>query len=140
MIHLEVVGGFQEHDGFTQQWWDHHSRYFLDNRVFLEAIHDGGVVARVELDQKVDPGHYVGAPPLGDYLLEIQFIEVHAAHRLRGLGTAVVEALARDYPSRRLVAFSEGADGFWASLGWTRHLHRSDREPSPRYRPLYVQV
>lgn len=96
-------------------------------------------IARIELDQKVAPADYVGVPPLGVSPLEIQLIEVRGDLRCKGIGRKIVGALASKYPDRRLVAFSEGADGFWASLDWSRHLHRTDREPNPRYRPLYVQ-
>lgn len=140
-MQLEIVCGFDEsYEGFNERWWDHRGRHYFDNAVFLTVRDSVDEIARIELDQEVDPGEYVGARRLaGPPLLEIQFIEVRADLRCRGLGSAIVEALANLYPDRRLVAFSEDADGFWSSLGWARHLHRSDQEPNPRYRPLYVQ-
>jgi len=68
--------------------------------------------------------------------LEIQLIEVSGTHCRRGIGTAVVRAVAATHPTRRLVAFSEEADAFWASLGWDRFQH----ETEPKYwRSLFVQ-
>jgi hypothetical protein len=63
---------------------------------------------------------------------------VHNHHRGRGIGHAVIDLLHNRYPDRQLVAFSEGADGFWSSLGWLRHLHADPEEASLR-RPLFIQ-
>lgn len=59
---------------------------------------------------------------MGRQALQIEMIEVHAEHRLRGIGTSAVSALIEAFPDRRLVAFSE-AHGFWASLKWDRFEH-----------------
>ena len=52
----------------------------------------------------------------------------HGPHALlaemEGIGSAVVRLLQDDHPGRRLVAFSEGAEGFWSSVGWDRYEHR----------------
>jgi hypothetical protein len=50
--------------------------------------------------------------------LEIQFFEVAVEARGRRVGTRVIQQFARRHPDRRLLAFSERADRFWASLGW----------------------
>lgn len=136
---LRLVSGFQTSEGFNERWWDHQGRHYFDNARFLAAFVDTEEVARIELDEKVDPVEYVRDSLLGNDLLEIQLIEVRGELRCSGLGTKVVAALAAKFPNRRLVAFSEDADGFWASLGWSRHLHQTDCEPNPRYRPLYMQ-
>jgi hypothetical protein len=48
----------------------------------------------------------------------------------------MVKELERRFPNRRLLAFSEEADGFWTSLGWERF----DHPDGPRfYRPLFIQ-
>lgn len=98
-------------------------------------MEDDVEVARVEID---DPGGinpaYTGVPDLDPERLEIQFIEVaDAAHR-RGVGTHVVYALQERHPDRRLFAYSEEADDFWASLGWERFDH-----PNGINRPLFIQ-
>jgi hypothetical protein len=80
--------------------------------------------------------HYAGTPSLGERALEIQFIEVKDEQSRLGIGTEVVESLIALHPNRRMVAFSEGADGFWSSLGWKRHEHATEPQ---FYRPLFIQ-
>lgn len=75
-------------------------------------------------------------PTIGPERLEIQYIEVATAARERGVGTDVVEALAERHPDRRLLAHSEGADGFWASLGWDGLDHPEGQQ---FHRPLFIQ-
>ena len=67
-----------------------------------------------------------------------QFIEVAIAARGRGGGTRVVRGLAERHPGRRLLAYSEGADGFWASLGWERFDHPEGRPEF--HRALFIQA
>jgi hypothetical protein len=43
--------------------------------------------------------------------------------RGRGVGTQVVQGLRKRQRGSRLLAYSERADGFWASLGWERFDH-----------------
>lgn len=43
--------------------------------------------------------------------------------RGRGVGTQVVQGLGKRQRGNRLLAYSERADGFWASLGWERFDH-----------------
>ncbi|WP_433615413.1 hypothetical protein ACQP2P_11505 [Dactylosporangium sp. CA-139114] len=124
--------------GFNRQWWYNDPVRVGSTSVFLRALENDDEVARVELDQKVKIDHYAEVPSLGSNALAIQFIEVHNNHRLRGIGRGVIDLLRNRYPDRRLVAFSEGADGFWSSLGWRRHLHK-DPETAWRARPLFIQ-
>jgi ribosomal protein S18 acetylase RimI-like enzyme len=93
-------------------------------------------VVRVELDESVEPDAYPDAACLEGRPLEIQFLEVANDSRQQGLGTAMVTAIADRFPNRVLMAFSEGADAFWESMGWSRYDHP---EGWPHYRPLYVQ-
>ena len=130
---------FDDTDGFTTHWWNRLQRTGSTDYVHLSVVDGDTEVARVELDNGVHIDAYRNLPILVASPLEIQFIEVRASHRLRGLGRAVVELLAREHPDRTLLAFSEEADGFWDSLGWTRHIHEEDNEPDPRHRPLYIQ-
>lgn len=97
--------------GFTLVWW-HRTVRPGSQSTFFRALEDGDEVARVHLDNKVGIDHYAGVPELGSAGLEIQFIEVHDDHRMRGVGSAVIDCLYDRYPGRRLVAFSEDADGF----------------------------
>lgn len=124
--------------GFTLTWWYRRPVYPDSRSTFLRGLEAGDEVARIELDDGVGINHYAGVPHLGSTGLEGQFIEVHADHRLRGIGHAVIDSLYERYPDRRLVAVSEDADGFWSSLGWDRHVH-ADPEQARFYRPLYIQ-
>jgi GNAT superfamily N-acetyltransferase len=94
------------------------------------------LVGRVEFDNKVGLRHYGVDPQIDSRALEIQFIEVSNQHRRQGIGTQIVREIETWHPERTLVAFSEEADDFWASLGW----HRYDHPSEPRwYRTLFVQ-
>lgn len=124
---------FADNPSFTRHWW-HRLPPLIAQSWYLRFDDPSGVeVARVELDDEVSFAHYEGTPDLGREALEIQFFEVSARHRRRGVGTSVIEHLTMAHSSRRLVAFSEDADPFWASLGWERHDHQ-DRG----YRPLFI--
>lgn len=115
-------------------WWD---QQLWDEPWFVQVLHNGVEVARVELD---DPGginpSYEGVPELGDERLGIQFIEVSTAAQGRGIGTEVVRRLADRHRDRRLFAYSEEADRFWASVGWDPFY---DPRPGPVGRTLFVQ-
>ncbi|NHP16269.1 hypothetical protein G8767_22170 [Rhodococcus sp. IC4_135] len=89
----------------------------------------------MQLDNSVSFGHYENTPSLGEKALEIQFIEVASPYRRKGIATEVVLAVAEIQPDRTLVAFSEDADEFWASLGWSRYDHS---EGARSYRPLFI--
>jgi GNAT superfamily N-acetyltransferase len=120
--------------GFTYEWW--HRLWDLGHRYSLWSVVDGDVeVARIALDQEVHYDHYNGVPHLGPNVLEVNFFEVSAALRRQGLGRAALELVAERNPGRRLVAFSEEADAFWAGLGWTRYDHP---DGFPWYRPFFV--
>jgi GNAT superfamily N-acetyltransferase len=106
------------------------------SRHYIEARLHGIEVARVELDETVDPSQYVGVPPLGGQALEIQLIEVARSHRRRGIATELVGHISLLHSGRRLVAFSRGADEFWTALGWRRYDHP---EGPAYYRPLFVR-
>ncbi len=125
---------FANDDNFTDHWW--HRLWDLGSRYSLwSAWLEDAEVARVELDQEVAYDHYERVPDLGPDVLEIDFFEVSARCRGQGLGRLVVELIADRFPGRRLVAFSEEADGFWSGLGWTRYDHPRG---FPAYRPFFV--
>jgi GNAT superfamily N-acetyltransferase len=122
----------------NDRWWDEPRYYSVSEPWFVQVMEDGIEIARVEFD---DPGginpRYVGVPKLDGERLEIQFIEVATAATRRGIGTRVVSGLADLHHERRLFAYSEEADEFWASLGWQRFDHR-DGQPQ-FHRALFVQ-
>ena len=125
---------FEPNQMFNPDWWDR-PRYNHRDPHCIAVFLDGTEVARVELDHHFRGSRHAGAPRLGDLALEIQFIEVAASHRRRGIGSEVVRLLVERYPHRRLLAMSEDADGFWESLGWGRYDHRQGPQ---WYRPLFV--
>jgi hypothetical protein len=115
-------------------WWN---RQLGDDTWFVQVLEGDAEVARVEFD---DPGDinpsYADVPELGDERLEIQFIEVASAACGRRIGAQVVRSLADRNPDRRLFAYSEGADRFWASVGWEPFY---DPGPGPVGRTLFIQ-
>lgn len=126
---------FEPSDQFNGDWWDQ-PPYMADDPLYVQVLLDGTEVARVELDEDFSGSRHVGAPTLGHQALEIQSIEVAESHRRQGIGAEVVARLAAAYSGRRLLALSEGADDFWASLGWDRY----DYSDGPlKYRPLFIQ-
>ncbi len=125
-------------NGFNLDWW-HNGPVYPDARsTFLRIVDEVTEVCRVHLSHSASIDHYADVPVFGATCLEIAFIEVRAGLRRRGIGGAVIELLAERYSDRRMVAFSEGADGFWAGLGWSRHLP-ADPEDVPFFRPLFIQ-
>lgn len=114
-------------------WWN---RQLGGKSWFTQVLANGVEVARVEFD---DPGginpNYEGVPELGDERLEIQFIEVSTAARGRGIGTQAVHLLEDRHRDRRLFAYSEEADHFWASVGWVPFY---DPGPGPVGRTLFI--
>lgn len=130
-----VWTAFDLDDEFNGEWWDS-PPYLQDDPLYVQVLLDDTEVARVELDEGFEGSVHVGAPKLGQQALEIQFLEVAQSHRRLGIGAEVVRRLADLYPSRRLLALSEGADEFWASLGWDRYDYSNGPH---QYRPLFVQ-
>ncbi|OBG41235.1 hypothetical protein [Mycolicibacter heraklionensis] len=114
-------------------WWNPHL-YGSDDPWYVQVLEDGIEVARVELQVDVDIEHYVNVPAIGSERLEIAFIEVTTSEYGRGVGAQAVRALERLHRDRRLLAYSEEADGFWASFGWERFDH-----PDGDWRPLFIQ-
>jgi GNAT superfamily N-acetyltransferase len=126
---------FEPSHGFDAfDWWDR-LPYWNDKPWYIQILRDESEVGRVELDEKVGLRHYGVDRHLEAKALEIQFIEVSADCRRQGIATQIVRELERRHPERTLVAFSEQADDFWASLGWRRYDHPTEAQ---FYRPLFV--
>lgn len=119
-----------------EHWWDGRANG-VSAPWFIQVLEDGTEVARVEFD---DPGgvnpEYANVPQLGGERLEIQYIEVATGARCSKIGTRAVRALEDQHPGRRLFAYSENADRFWASLGWEPFY---DSRPGPPGRTLFIQ-
>ncbi|CPR69922.1 GNAT family N-acetyltransferase [Mycobacteroides abscessus] len=114
-------------------WWNPHN-FGTEDPWYVQVLEHGVEVARVELKEDVDIDHYANVPAVGSERLEIAFIEVATAECGRGIGTQVMRELERRHPGRRLLAYSEEADGFWASLGWEPFHH-----PEGDWRTLFIQ-
>lgn len=125
---------FSPSDQFTPDWWESRRTFHRSSRLlsFWQADQE---VARVELEGRARYEPYDAAPGVMG-TIEIFFFEVARSRRQRGIGKAVITGLLEHTEALRLVAFSEAADGFWASLGWERHDHP---DGWPRFRPLFVQ-
>ncbi|WP_020105065.1 GNAT family N-acetyltransferase [Nocardia sp. 348MFTsu5.1] len=113
---------FGNDEGFTRAWWSDRTWHQDPDPWCLEVQQDGVEVARVELDNTDDVPYDV-ASWLGAEALEIVFIEVAEPFRRKGIASEAVQAIAALYLDRTLVAFSEGGDDFWSSLGWDRFDH-----------------
>lgn len=114
-------------------WWNP-LLYDTEHPWYVQVLETGAEVARIELNEDVDIEHYANVPAIGSERLEIAFIEVATTECGRGIGTQAVQALERRHHGRRLLAYSEEADGFWASLGWEPFHH-----PDGDKRILFIQ-
>lgn len=131
---MHVWQPFVEDTNFNQDWWD--DTWDLDEQHSLWSVEqDGKEVARLVLLPTVDYQHYAHVPDLGPHLLEVDFFEVARPARHQGVGAATMRLLTVHFPGRRLLAFSEEADGFWSSLGWDRYDHPDGLD---LHRPLFV--
>lgn len=125
---------YAEDGAFNHSWWAR--LWSLDDRYSLWSVLQGDVeVARIQLDEEVQYDHYADVPDLGSEVMEVDFFEVSGQFRRAGLGSRSMDLVSQHFRNRRLLAFSEEADGFWATLGWSRYDHR---EGFPAYRPLFV--
>ena len=125
---------FVHNPQFVEPWWDRAGS--SGNPHYILATDGADEVARIELQYPHRVGTiYRGVPDLGPKAMNLQLIEVALNFRSKGVGTRVVRKLASSYPAYRLLAMSEGADAFWASLGWSRY---DANRPRHSYRPLFV--
>lgn len=126
---------FSESDDFTDVWWEDTIYGFEPSQHFYSVYDGQNEVVRVETEIQdiLNEEYEVSAHP-GPYAV-IHFFEVSEDHHRKGYGTEAVQLIADRYEAMPLVAFSEGADDFWASLGWTRYEHKTEPDHS---RPMYV--
>ena len=103
------------------RWWDE-VRELDDDPWYVQVLGGRTEVARIKLGDSIEIDHYAGVPNVGPEGLEIEFFEVATEARAKGVGTQVIQLFARRHPDRRLLAYSERADGFWASLGWSSFM------------------
>ncbi len=126
---------FRSSDQFDDRWWPGRQIGSIDRNRYISVWKGNAEVARAHLDITTRVSEDFGLPNRDERFVEFVFLEVARDQRCVGLGTEVVGLIAALYPRRAFAAFSEGADGFWSSLGWARFEHL---EHARRYRPIYV--
>lgn len=118
-----------------EDWWRRLPNVDAHQHPLYSARMDRTEVARVQLEKGLNFEHYRCAGLHHAGTLGIARIEVDSTLRTRGIGKAVVAAIATKFPHARLVAFSAGADGFWGdALQWERY----DPEDGPGQGPMFV--
>ncbi|MDO4144099.1 GNAT family N-acetyltransferase [Clavibacter michiganensis] len=122
-------------DGYTDSWWDSRSRVRDAHHDWFVFSEDGTEVARAEADAAARiESEYIDLTTPRD-VVDVVFFEVRSGHRGRGVGHAAAALLVDEYRGRDLIAFSEEADGFWTSAGWTLYPRV---DGSRLYRPLFL--
>lgn len=130
-----VYKPFSESDDFTEGWWDDAIHGFEPNQHFYAFFDGQHEVMRVEIEvQDILNPEYEQPQHPGPYAV-IHFFEVSEDHRRKGYGTDAVQQIVDCYRGMPLVAFSQDADEFWASLGWERYEHAAEPE---NHRPMFV--
>lgn len=104
----------------------------------LYEVHDGSGddVALVELDTNSSRDYWEDSnyslPPRGPRRPGDPVHRRPVPYRECGVGIAIIDWGADQYPDRQLIAPSEGTDRFWKSLRWTCVSHPE------HHRPMYV--
>ena len=129
---------FQVVEGFDDRWW--HGRAgrvgedSLEGREYIQFLADGMEVGRAEVAGWQLSDSYFGID--SEVLTkEIWFFEIRRDLRRQHYGAEFARHLICHYTGFPLAAFSEGADKFWAGIGW-HYYPRKDGDP--HYRKLYV--
>lgn len=103
------------------RWWNEVDELHPDPW-FVQVLDGPTEVARIRLGDVIEIDHYAEVPDIGPEGLEIEFFEVATEARGKGVGKHVIYQFARRHRDRRLLAYSERADRFWASLGWSSFM------------------
>lgn len=130
---------FERSADFREGWWDNVPRaYDNGDMEFLSFRIADSEVARARISLNKQPGSDYGVPWLASGYAELERLEVASRYRQprTGIGTRAIQAVIDRHRDVGLLAYSEGADGFWDTLGWHRFEH-PDGMPSGR--PLYVR-
>jgi hypothetical protein len=126
---------FEESPEFDDRWWTGVTRGPEPGEHYAGRCRKVEVVrAKLKLSTRISEAFRDVLTPRQGFV-EIVFFEVATSQRRRGFGRAAVNELVGLHPGRSIAAFSEGADLFWASLGWARFEHE---EGTVHHRPLYV--
>lgn len=119
---------FQDHPGFTSQWWIGEAKGPL---VFCSFAEDTlGEVARAQLrpHSAVGVAYPAWSRPLAGST-EIDLLEVRVDLQERGIGRAAVDLLIAGFPAPAVaLSLDSRSDGFWRSIGWTPYEHEDAAE------------
>lgn len=126
-------------EGFNDQWW--HGRAgpvgdtTLGGTIYVQFLKDDLEIGRAELTPWKLSASYVG---LNKSLpcLQIWFFEIRTQFRGKDFGSMFASRLAEHFSDLPLIAFSEGADKFWDSIGWYYFPRKDGKTQS--YRKLFV--
>lgn len=117
---------FAASDEFTDSWWEPMDLDMASEHCFAAVVGDREIARILALERATGPDPDEWAIPVFGKTIQIELFEVARSARRSGFGTAVIEQLSSRYEGTWLMAFSEGADDFWGSLGWVCYRHPSD--------------
>lgn len=121
-----------DNEAFPGRWWNEWDRIGDNSTRALNFTKGGEEVARAEVDPeaRIIASNYVGAG-LREDIVDVTFFEVRESRHRQGIGRAAAALIVDHYPGRDLVAFSQDADHFWASIGWQRFTRVDNDEGFP---------
>ncbi|HEX9229522.1 MAG TPA: hypothetical protein VF885_23240 [Arthrobacter sp.] len=131
-----MISPFESSPEFYDRWWRVGQPVYESSRTVLniQGVLCGYEIARaLVVDDRQPVSEAYGVPFSTQDFLEISFFETAQSVRRRGVGTKVVQMIRQELGDRPMIAFSEDADPFWASLGWERFEHENGRN-----RPLFI--
>ena len=131
---------YQVVEGFNTSWW--HTRAgridvnLRGSKEYLQFRVNGMEVGRAEVIDCHLANDYNGID-IPVETKEISFFEIRQDLRRRGYGTTFVQHIVAHYNGTPVIAFSEEADAFWSSIGWS-YYQRKDGEGWPYWRSLFT--
>ena len=125
-------------EGFRDDWWHSNVDRVGDDTLggtdYVQLLLDGIETGRASLTDWQLSDSYIGID--ADVpTKEIWFFEIRSTARCRGLGAEFASLLREHYASTPLIAFSEGADEFWESIGW---IYYPRKDGDIHYRKLFI--
>ena len=126
-------------NGFNNDWWHCRAGKIGDTSLggftYLQLCINGTEIGRAEMRPLDLSDSYIGIDEVVK-VREIGFFEICQEYRNHGFGTEFARLLIEAIPDRPLIAFSEGADGFWGSVGW--HYYPRKDGKTMGYRKLFI--
>lgn len=122
-------------EGFNNRWW-HDSR--IDtiaeaedcDTAYVQLLKDGIEIGRAEITRWDIRPAYVG---INTHVRcrKIWYFEINSGFRRQGYGRKFTTLLVEKYSELPLLAFSKGADDFWAGIGWYFYPPKDKEETNP---------